>query len=780
MNQRILQATVVLLFVCLTTYAQTFSDNFNRPDAQSADNGWSDANDNPSGSILGIVSDRLSPVSMNGGAIYRFFPTTNRVVLSAVVTDQNGYYCANFRLRYALSFAIRNDVTGGGGYRVHIARGDQNYDSFIMLSDNGVMVASVQASFQFGYSLTIDFLAFNPDGSIQGRITGDGNTFEFSFPARTMTSQGSNISIQIPGWGNCGPNGIASTVDNFQITQVPPLVIVPTLRVPTTAESTPAVLLPPPTDSQLKTFNGEVFSTSAPPLNPARMTIVLTHGWKSRPTEWAQNMAGLILANVTPAPNIVAWDWEDRADTWICNPGKAAERTPEEGRALGQALLTWLGAGYSQRVHFIGHSFGTLVNSHAANWLHGDRWGLETTSPTPWTHENTHLTLYDEAEAGIDQSCLALLQDLKDRENPLSPRPYYDRPLPKGFAWADNFISAFGLLHSKAVNVILTNGFPANAPNPIAWGNALKQFHSYPHHWYKETIITDISAMGHRWSFERGGFSGAPAARTVYVQANTGSEWNLVTEDYEVARAALDERVGKYLDDLAYSLTHPTPASIAASGRVVGELLWLGPAPTFGTFLLRLATGSGSGPAPRDGSIVFAAGGDDGTNGAYAWLPLTIPSNAVTMSFDFKVQGDWQDDSLAAALNGTNVLLLAGSLLETNLLMNSGAIDVAEYAGQTNEFFVGIVGGTSTNAELTIQNVRFLIPAQPSLQVGITGDDVLLSWPVWAQGFNVQSTTNFTGANSWTTLTNVPAIVDSRNAVTNSIATGAKFYRLKK
>ena len=160
----------------------------------------------------------------------------------------------------------------------------------------------------------------------------------------------------------------------YQFLDAPQLTIIPTFRVPTTAESTPAVLPPPPTDSQLKTFYNSVFTDGAPPLNPARMTIVLTHGWRSRPTEWAQNMAALILANVTPAPNIVAWDWEDMADTWLCNPGKAAERTPEEGRALGQALLTRLGAGYSQPVHFIGHSFGTLVNAHAANWLHGDRW----------------------------------------------------------------------------------------------------------------------------------------------------------------------------------------------------------------------------------------------------------------------------------------------------------------------------------------------------------------------------------------------------------------------
>jgi hypothetical protein len=564
----------------------------------------------------------------------------------------------------------------------------------------------------------------------------------------------------------------------YQFLDAPLLNIFPTLREPTVAETTAAVVLPPPTDSQLKTFYGGVFTTSAPPLNPARITIVLTHGWRSRPTEWAQNMAALILANVTPAPNIVAWDWENAADTWFCNPGKAAERTPEEGRALGQALRTRLGTGYSQPIHFIGHSLGTLVNSYAANWLHGDRWALEATSPTPWAHANTHMTLFDEAEAGTEQSCRALLQDLNDRQNPLSPRPYYERPLPKRFAWSDNFISAFGLLHPEAVNVILTNGFPGNAPNFTAWKNALTQFHGYPYQWYDETIITDISAMGHRWSFERGGFSGAPAVSAVFVQANTGSEWNLVQQAYEDASASLSERFQKYLDTLAYALTHRTPDSVAANGTVTGEMLATGPANAFDTFILYLLTRGGSSPSPMPGPQPRDGGAD--TNGAYAWLPLVIPADGVTMSFDFKISGDWKADSLAVALNGTNVLLLAGSLLETNLLINSGAVDVSAYAGRTNEFFVGIVGGTSTNAQLTIQNVRFLSPAQPSLAVAANSGDLLLSWPVWAQDFNVQSTTNLTGTNSWTTLTNLPAIVDSQNAVTNPITGGEKFYRLKK
>lgn len=63
-----------------------------------------------------------------------------------------------------------------------------------------------------------------------------------------------------------------------------------------------------------------------------------------------------------------------------------------------------LGAGYSQEIHFIGHSLGTLVNAAAANFLHGDRTAQQAVSATLWSPTRTHLTLLDAAEsaAGLE------------------------------------------------------------------------------------------------------------------------------------------------------------------------------------------------------------------------------------------------------------------------------------------------------------------------------------------------------------------------------------------
>jgi hypothetical protein len=76
-------------------------------------------------------------------------------------------------------------------------------------------------------------------------------------------------------------------------------------------------------------------------------------------------------------------------------------------------------------------------------------------------------------------------------------------------------------------------------------------------------------------------------------------------------------------------------------------------------------------------------GGPDSANlPSYYWLPMAEPLNIVCMAFDSMLQGDGKADRFAAALKGTNVLSLETSLIETNVTMNSGLIDVSQRSGQ--------------------------------------------------------------------------------------------------
>jgi hypothetical protein len=117
-------------------------------------------------------------------------------------------------------------------------------------------------------------------------------------------------------------------------------------------------------------------------------------------------------------------------------------------------------------------------------------------------------------------------------------------------------------------------------------------------------------------------------------------------------------------------------------------------------------------------------------------------------------------------------------LIQTNVTMSSGMIDVSQYAGQQAELFFGIIGGTSTNASVTISDIAFYVSLPPSLQIQLAGTNVVVSWPFWAAGFVLESANKLAPPISWATVTNVPVIVNFQYTVTNQVSGGSRFYRL--
>ena len=573
----------------------------------------------------------------------------------------------------------------------------------------------------------------------------------------------------------------------------PPLTIIPTNRAPTSAEITLSSFFILP--SQLEVFQNGAYASIGAFVDTNAMTIVLTHGWiptliniplftPNGVEDWPTTMAAQLHAQV-PNVNIMAWNWESAATSPLNKPGQAGSQTPGQGVLLGKALLNVLGPNYSKPIHFIGHSFGTLVNSYAATFLQGTNFGNgQEWSSTPWPATNMQMTLFDEAEVGadanfnLDSAGLAALANLN--AGFFGASSYY-HPLPLKFAWADNYVSAFGLLKTNAANVILTDGFPTNAPNLINWFEQLGSFHGYPCSWHSNTIQNeDISKMGFKWSYEQGGlFSQAPTNGSVYLQFNDNFPWDLTQKDWNYGTNYLNSNFQEY--DAVAKSTAQIVGNIIDTSEQTLELAIFG---VDGELLMNLNTTPEN--SVKSQFQVHPLGvrpngeSNSSTNvPAYAWMLLVVPTNAVSLSFNYIIQGDWQNDSLAAAFNGTNVLSLPGSQIETDTLFSSGSIDVSSFAGQTNEFFIGIVGGTSTNAQLTVENLAFSVSASPSLQAQTANGNLILSWALSASNFSLQTTTNLADPNSWVTLTNVPAIVNLQNAVTNPVSGGAQFFRLK-
>jgi len=584
-----------------------------------------------------------------------------------------------------------------------------------------------------------------------------------------------------------------------QTNQTPPLAGSPTI----------------PTDANhFKVFsNGNFVSGIA--LDPNKSTIVLTHGWKESSTAWPLDMANNIQFELgSSTPNIVAWDWTTEATEPLPT---AALDTQGQGFVLGGNLTNALGANYSQRIHFICQSLGTLVNARAANFIHANGFS--------WM--NTQMTLCDEAEVAWGlignswQTLTSLLQ------NDFSPQQDWKHPLPDQCAWADNYITAVGMPHPQAVNVILTNLAPeySSIQNDLdfyttaagiillKWNNIfvneITDYHNYSYIWYNNTISQINNPndppylMGFLRSWEGGGYAVRPSANTYFIESKNCPQsfpsysgydpaYNLVQINSDQANQYLNGRPQNLISQVGVNLVSSTDNILANNDNQQVQLLngptvsassqITGPAYAMATliklFTTSLINGSFANGLVRPMGGPVPLGGSAGNSPAYVWIPVTVPSNALTMSFNFMLQGNGNQDSFQVALNTNNLMTVETVLIQTNVTMNSGMLDVSQFAGQQAELFFGIVGGTSTNASVTVSDISFYIALPPLLQIQMAGTNVVLTWPLSAAGYVLQSANQLTPPIAWITVTNVPEIVNFQYTVTNQISGGSRFYRL--
>lgn len=89
---------------------------------------------------------------------------------------------------------------------------------------------------------------------------------------------------------------------------------------------------------------------------------------------------------------------------------------------------------------------------------------------------------------------------------------------------------------------------------------------------------------------------------------------------------------------------------------------------------------------------------------------------------------------------------------------------------------------TNNSVKLVVQPATAVVidiqSSPPILQARAKGANLILSWLASPQNFALQTTTNLAAPNSWATLTNLPAIVNFQNTITDSAAMSRGFYRL--
>jgi pimeloyl-ACP methyl ester carboxylesterase len=474
--------------------------------------------------------------------------------------------------------------------------------------------------------------------------------------------------------------GAAQTYTFYSNRLPPPLAIA---QVPVTRSPNPAVVNIAPSASNLVVYqpgngfvHGGTVDTSLP-------TVVLTHGYSSSAAQWndfAQHYPG---AGTTV--NVVAWDWNASS---LLNT--AASRTPDEGAGLGTTLVSLLGNGYDKPIHFFGHSLGTLVNARAVDVFN--------------THTNdssrTQVTLFDEAE---------VVNEFTNSQWALATPPS-DK-----YAFLDNYISAFGSLHGGANNANIILDWAQSGP--IGFLN-LASFHAYPQAWYDTTLKEGMAAptVGYGWATEnqnptKGAFpSGQYLAQALFPR----DPLSLQPISAASAKSKLDLRdIGQSPAETVTGAIFFGESVIDSAVEAVGQVRNSLVGPSFG---LQLTLGGSAGPvtAQRLAAALNLAlpDAESAPTPSYAWMWVSIPTDATTLSFDFTYAGLDPSDYLAVGINDTQLFALEAAYVPDSTLQNSGLLDVSQWAGQRVEFFFGNTG-IAPAGMVTLDNMQFLVVPEP-------------------------------------------------------------------
>ena len=609
--------------------------------------------------------------------------------------------------------------------------------------------------------------------------------------------------------------GAGSTRQDFRLV---PAAAPPVVQTVTTA---PPFVPPASTDiegSALLFFDGTRFVPDTTPtrLDATKMTVVLTHGWNSSPSAWAAGMATALKdKGLLPFVNIVAWDWNKAANQLL----PPEEKTPKQGVALGKMLYTALGSGYLKQVHFMGHSLGAVVNAAAANYLHGDGEGRQDRASLPWSSARTHLTLFDEAELSRVVGKEVIYDTLNgyfssggrlSLGNPANTIfraiKGWKSPVPQQSAWVDNYVSAVSIYHPDAVNACLLRGLLDNFGDPIL-------AHNYSQQWYVQSIARPTaSAMGFKRSFEYqllagGGTVSFPPPESELVIGDAFAQVLTAPDDLTleqlpylrilecfapgltygpaigygstVLELAGDARkafnVGlDYVESAALSVYQGVNSVTEAVGNRVHHTIDL-----LSRFTLRITLRAGQALGIHVATRTPATVATPTNSPAYAWLPIAVPADAVLLSFEFTVLGDGKGDSLVFGINGTNLFSLETKFLADSETGSSRLIDVTSYAGKTNEFFFGLLGGTSTNCTVQVQNLKFFTLTPPQLAITQTNATTAVSWSSTLTGFSLETSDSLSPP-LWQPVTNAPSLYGGTMTVTNIPSARANFFRLRR
>jgi hypothetical protein len=161
-------------------------------------------------------------------------------------------------------------------------------------------------------------------------------------------------------------------------------------------------------------------------------------------------------------------------------------------------------------------------------------------------------------------------------------------------------------------------------------------------------------------------------------------------------------------------------------------------------------------------------------------LPLPATTNVTV----FLVEWTGQDDANGSGVQSYDLYVSDNGGAWTQWLTRSTNTS-AVFTGQSSHTyaFYSVARDNVGNLEpahSAADTVVSVVPMMPTLRVSWTNSQIIISWPLWAQESQLESTANLISSNNWQAVTNAPVIVGDQNAVTLDTLGPSKFYRLRK
>ncbi len=166
-------------------------------------------------------------------------------------------------------------------------------------------------------------------------------------------------------------------------------------------------------------------------------------------------------------------------------------------------------------------------------------------------------------------------------------------------------------------------------------------------------------------------------------------------------------------------------------------------------------------------------------NSVYTWIPTTVPSDAVGLTFQFRLDGSAPSEFLTMGVSNVPLFTMEAQYIPNGEWQTSSMIEIPEYAGQDVQLFFSLTDSTMPTGTLSVRGIQFLIPPRPELEIAVTNDQPRIAWPVSAIGWQLEFVESLSETN-WTALTNAPAVQDYQRTVFDEEPTGQRFYRLRK